>query len=187
MATNNSVNSPLSGTTGTGSFVGSTSATMVTPTLGAATATSVAFSPTTGGIIGTTAANNASAGTVGEVISSVIAVGSSVSLSSGSAHDLTSISLTAGDWDVFGNVSFTIGGSCSIIVGWTSTSSATLPAVGLYNGIGGPGLVASGIGLAVPYARYNFSSTTPVFISAFSNFTTSTVTVCGQIYARRVR
>lgn len=34
MATNNSVNTPLSGTTGTGNFVGSTSPTFVTPILG---------------------------------------------------------------------------------------------------------------------------------------------------------
>ena len=33
MSTNNSVNSPLSGTTGTGSFVGSTSPTLVTPNI----------------------------------------------------------------------------------------------------------------------------------------------------------
>jgi len=41
MATNNQVNVGLSGSTGTGSFVGSTSPTLTTPTLGAATATSV--------------------------------------------------------------------------------------------------------------------------------------------------
>jgi hypothetical protein len=34
MATNNSVNSPLSGTTGSGNFVGSTSPTLTTPILG---------------------------------------------------------------------------------------------------------------------------------------------------------
>ena len=34
MATNNAVNSPLNGTTGTGNFVGSTSPTLVTPALG---------------------------------------------------------------------------------------------------------------------------------------------------------
>ncbi len=34
MTTNNAVNSPLSGTTGTGNFVGSTSPTLVTPILG---------------------------------------------------------------------------------------------------------------------------------------------------------
>src|SRR5260221_9606579 len=41
MATNNSVNNGLSGATGTGNFVGSTSATLVTPALGVAAATSI--------------------------------------------------------------------------------------------------------------------------------------------------
>ncbi len=41
MATNNIVNVGLSGSTGTGNFVGSTSPTLVTPTLGVATATTV--------------------------------------------------------------------------------------------------------------------------------------------------
>lgn len=43
MATNNSVNTSLAGQTGTGVFVGATSPTLVTPVLGAATATSINF------------------------------------------------------------------------------------------------------------------------------------------------
>lgn len=43
MATNNSVDVPLSGSTGTGNFVGANTPTLITPVLGAATATSVNF------------------------------------------------------------------------------------------------------------------------------------------------
>lgn len=43
MTTNNSVNTSLAGQTGSGTFVGSTSPTLVTPTLGAALATSINF------------------------------------------------------------------------------------------------------------------------------------------------
>lgn len=43
MATNNSVNTSLSGQTGTGSFAGSNSPTLVTPILGVASATSINF------------------------------------------------------------------------------------------------------------------------------------------------
>jgi hypothetical protein len=78
MATNNSVDVGLAGSTGTVNFVGSTSPTLVTPILGAATATSVTFSPTTGGIVGTTTNDNAGAGKVGEFISSVITTGATV-------------------------------------------------------------------------------------------------------------
>jgi len=43
MATNNAVNTSLSGQTGTGNFVGANTPTLITPVLGAATATSVNF------------------------------------------------------------------------------------------------------------------------------------------------
>jgi len=47
MTTNNAVNTSLSSQTGTGSFVGSTSPTLVTPVLGAANATSINFGGST--------------------------------------------------------------------------------------------------------------------------------------------
>jgi hypothetical protein len=47
MTTNNAVNTTLSGQTGTGSFVGSTSPTLVTPTLGVSTAKSINFGGST--------------------------------------------------------------------------------------------------------------------------------------------
>lgn len=54
MATQNGLNLSLSGKTGTGSFVGSTSPTLVSPTLGAAVATSIQIGATTlSGISGT--------------------------------------------------------------------------------------------------------------------------------------
>lgn len=56
MATNNAVNTSLSGQSGTGSFAGTTSPTFVTPTLGAALATSINFG-------GSSLANYVSGGT----------------------------------------------------------------------------------------------------------------------------
>lgn len=50
MTTNNSVNTTLSGQTGTGTFVGATSPTLVTPNVGVATATSLTFG---GGVLNT--------------------------------------------------------------------------------------------------------------------------------------
>jgi hypothetical protein len=184
MTTNNSVNSPLSGTTGTGNFVGATSPTLVTPTLGAATATSIAFSPTTGGIIGTTAADNANAGDVGEMISSVIASASGVTFSNGVNHDLTSISLTAGDWDVWGNITYT-GTTITSGYSWINTSSATQPDNSVNNYIS-PVATSVQLGVSAPTIRTNISSTTTVYISG--NVTgTGTLKACGGIYARRRR
>jgi hypothetical protein len=184
MATNNSVDVGLSGATGTGNFVGSTSPTLVTPTLGAATATSVTFSPTTGGIVGTTTNDNAGAGKVGEIISSVITSGAPVTFSTTVTKDLTSIALTAGDWDVWGNylLSDSTTAQCTA---WTNSASATLPDSSVRCTIAPLG-ASTAVGMAVPYQRYSLSGNTTIYISANLTFSGSG-TVVGGIYARRVR
>jgi hypothetical protein len=194
MTTNNAVNSPLSGTTGTGNFVGSTSATLVTPTLGAATATSLAFSPTTGGIIGTTAADSATAGDVGEVISSNIPQGSAVSLTSNTNANVTSISLTAGDWDVYANIYSNPGSNTltTSFFGQITTTSATFtfPPTITTPTSGGNNLTGSateGFFLAVGPARINVSGTTTVYLVATSIFTVSTQAVYGYLISIRRR
>ncbi len=183
MATNNEVGVGLSGATGTGSFVGSTSPSLTTPTLGAATATSVTFNPSTGGPVGTTASNNASAGIVGQIISAAITT--PVSLSTGNPADLTSITLTAGDWDVYGNVSFTTTTATNVSA-WISLTSATLPDASLYNSLSNTAAMTN-IGISVPFFRASVSGNTSVFISAQATFATSTCTMIGTIFARRAR
>lgn len=171
MTTNNSVNSTLSGTTGSGNFVGSTSPAITTPDL-----------------IGVTNASNANAGSVGQLISSVIASASAVSLTSGNSADVTSISLTAGDWDVWGN-SYIAGSAAVLAVGsvWVSSTSATLPDSSLLSQHFPPlAGAANAIGLPAPQLRFNVSGTTTVYLSVRSVFT-GTATACGGIYARRVR
>ena len=190
MATNNSVNVPLSGNIGTVKFAGTTSPTFITPVLGAATATSVAFSPTTGGLIGTTAADNASAGTVGEFISSQITAASPVSYTtSGTVQNLTSISLTAGDWDVWGNIYYTPAGSTVLQRCLTAinTTTHTLPDNSLVTDISLP--VGTGVpfGTTAPMQRINVSGAATAYMIADALFTTSTLTMCGIICARRVR
>ena len=59
MVTNNSVNSPLSGTTGTGTFVGSTSPTITTPVISSITNTGTLTFPTaTGNVWASGSVNN---------------------------------------------------------------------------------------------------------------------------------
>lgn len=182
----------ISANTGTGSNVLATSPALVTPTLGAATATTLAFSPTTGGIIGTTAGDNASAGNVGEYIQSVVVSGSAVTLSSTTPINITSISLTAGDWDIDTVADFLLSSSTSVtqmassISGTTGTLDTTpgkfmqwfMPATI-------PG--ANTMTQCIPPYRLNLTSTTTVFFVAQLSFTVSTAAVYGIIRARRIR
>lgn len=189
-ATNNIVNVPLSGHTGTGSFVGSTSPTLVTPTLGSATATSLAFSPTTGSIIGTTAADNASAGYVGEFVSSNISYASRATVTSSTGvQDLTSISLTKGDWDVWGNMQYFPAASTVVgqVTGWISTASATLPDPSVWFITITSHTTGVNWGIQCPILRLSIASTTTVYISGVAVWNTSTMQFCGGIYARRIR
>jgi hypothetical protein len=140
------------------------------------------------GIQGTAAAGNATSGYVGEVVSSAIVSASAVnSGGNNTPTDMTSISLTAGDWNVWGNIAFQNSGIATQYNAWISTSSATAPDLSLRNilSVGGTALGVSG--LIVPMVRINVSTTTTVYISFQAAFSTGAVTACGNILARRVR
>lgn len=180
------------GATGTGKIVYATSPTLVTPVLGAAIATSLAFNPTTGGIIGTTTNDSVGSGFVGEYISSNIASGSAVSLVSGAPKTVTSISLTGGDWDVLGTVGYLAAGSTTTVAygGAVNTVTNALP---LDSGLGAyalyPGTSATGIAPVFPVGttRISVAAPTTIYLVAYGNFSVSTATAYGFIGARRVR
>ena len=148
----------------------------------------------TKGIVGTTTNNNAQAGSVGEIISSVIALASAVSLTNNTAANVTTISLTAGDWDIFGNVGLN-GGSTTVLMYysvWASTSGGTTPDPSLWNGqsygVAGLAVFAENqVGEQAPFLRLSLASTTTVYLSVIAGFTTSTCVAYGGIFARRVR
>lgn len=142
---------------------------------------------TTPNIVGVSNGSNASAGSVGELIT---ATGSAVSVTSGTPKDITSISLTAGDWEVTGEVYFAPAGSTvpSAYAGWVSSTSATIPPVPLYFSISGVTFAAGTPYCSpVPSQRFSLSSTTTVYLSSNQTFSTSTMTATGIIRARRVR
>ncbi len=154
---------------------------------------SVTFNPTTKGIVGTPTNNNAAAGYVGEFISSVIALASATALTSLTPKDVTSISLTAGDWDIWGNVGFNGNAATELLFanGWISVTSATLPDFSLSNSMSynpaQPIFVVAPLGIQVPYKRISIAGTTTVYLSVDSSFAVNTCSAYGGIFARRVR
>ncbi len=162
---------------------------IINNTSGVTTVTSLTFNPTTNGIVGTSTNNNASAGYVGEFISSVIPFASSVAVIVNTSTDITSISLTAGDWEVYGNVNqTTVPTNNTQLLGWSSTTSATLPDSSLYNNISlASALLTTSTGISIPTRRYSLSGTTTVYLTAYQVGTAGSGTVCGAIYARRIR
>ena len=169
--------SALTDETGSGLAVFGTSPTLTTPN-----------------IVGVTNASNAAAGSVGEYISGQVLGGSAVSLTSGIAADITSISLTAGDWDCSGSGVFAPNAATTVTheLVWISTSSATAPTPPHNGGQAGIVLEAGSItGLAIRQTiglfRVNISSTTTVYLSARSAFSVSTNSAHGFIGCRRIR
>ena len=165
------------------------------PNTGAFTtlSTTGAITPSqTAGIVGTTTNNNANTGSFGEYIESVIPSASEVALTTGVAANITSISLTAGDWEVTGLIMFDVNGTTTFSngFGWASTTSATLPSLDLavrahfiWNGTTLVGTPA----ISLPVVRFSLSTTTTVYFSAYSNFGVSTCKAFGAIRARRMR
>lgn len=189
MATKNQVGNSLTGSTGTGAFVGANTPTLITPELGVATADSIAFNDyTTGCVIGTATNNNAATGSVGEYVTSAVAAGSAVALTTATSANVTSISLTAGDWDVWGNVAITASGpNMGGGNGWISLVSATFPDTSLVSSLS---ITAGGVAVwraSVPYVRLSLSGTTTVYLSAQTTFAVGTAGASGGIHARRAR
>jgi len=151
----------------------------------------------TTGIVGTTTNNNAQAGSVGEVISSSVDVVSAVSLTDATGaftgKTITSISLTAGDWDVYGIVGINMAATTKFtaIAGGISTTNDTLN--GLYEeetrfSYGAAGLVpANVITFTFPTTRVSIASTTTYYLIGYASFSISTATAFGRISARRRR
>jgi hypothetical protein len=138
---------------------------------------------------GVTDASAGAAGTLGEVISSAVASGSAVTLTNASAWNVTSISLTAGDWDVRGNVNFSASSATVTgTVGGISTTSATLPTDGteVYSGVQVT-LLSETDSVTMPPKQINVSATTTVYLVGKSTFSAGSVTAFGSINARRVR
>lgn len=142
-----------------------------------------------GQIPGTATNDDAAAGMVGEFISSTVLAGSAVALTNGVSANVTSISLTAGDWDVEGYIEPIPAGTLNTVICWTSTVSATTPTRPNNGGIAimFNTLAPTGFfGMTIGRQRIKLAATTTVYLSCNMSFS-STCGAYGFIGARRAR
>jgi len=167
-------------TANTGAFTTITASSTITPSQ-------------TAGIVGTTTNNAANAGSVGEVITSSVAIGAAVSLVNNAPKTITSISLTAGDWDVFGTLGFNGGGTTNttLLLGGMNTTNNTLPSLYEERVTQNAALAApfgtSPVSFTIPTTRVSLSGTTTYYLVAYALFSVSTCDGFGRITARRSR
>lgn len=142
-----------------------------------------------GELAGTVTNDNATAGRLGEFGHSEVASGSAVSLTTGTAANVTSISLSAGDYDVRGNVNFA--GSSSTVTsrsGGITSTSATVPTDGteVFNGAQTTTTTETS-SVSVPAKRFSLSTTTTIYLVGKATFSAGTMGGFGSISWRRVR
>lgn len=133
-------------------------------------------------------AGDVTAGNVGEYVESV--VGSTSAPASGAYGDLTSITLTGGDWDLSAIVTGELNGA---------TLTAMSAGIGLVTGNNGSGLVygdtagdflpttANRDGITVPPKRVRLASTTTYYLKMLASYSAGTPKFYGRISARRMR
>ena len=138
--------------------------------------------------------DSAPAGDLGQYMVSTVAAGSAISLTNTTAADITSITLTPGDWDVTGVVAFVGNASTTVteLIGAIGTTANTLvndPAVERRAFLNGGAAYANGSYMTEgpSSVRYTVAANTTIYLIAWAQFGTSTQSAYGSIWARRAR
>lgn len=130
--------------------------------------------------------------TIGEYLSNSVPSGSAVALTTGAFANITSITLTPGDWDVWGDIVFLSGAATTITAmsASLSTTSATgdftAGQFGTLNYPAGTVLGVTNNPVKAGPARFNVAVDTPVYLVAFQSFGADTLKGWGFLGARRV-
>lgn len=173
-------------------------------TLGTNNAISVSATSAAVTIRGTTTNDAAATGFVGETVKGSTLFASRIALSTGTAANIASVALTAGDWDISGAIGFIQSGTTNItgLLASISATSATVPANSTFcvpnssgeyrteRDFGSSGFVPAGnfiIDLAIPRYRVSLSGSATLYLVARSSFTVSANEAFGFIEARRMR
>lgn len=137
------------------------------------------------GIVGTKTNDNASAGGVGELLSTI----SSGSFTTGTVANAATLSLSAGDWDLSGVILFDPAASTTVshIAAGISTTSATLGALGTYQESRASFSTGARQFMATPTVRVSLAASGSAYLVGFTDFAVSTMGFQSFIRARRVR
>ncbi len=143
-------------------------------------------------IPGSTTNDSASAGNIGEYISSTVLAGAAVAFTNAATINITSIAPTGGDWDSWGNVALAYAGGAvpTGLYGFISQTSATAPTIpnsGGYTLLQATFTTNTTQVLSISQFRQSLSGTTTVFLETFGSFTGGTASAYGFIGARRRR
>jgi len=134
---------------------------------------------------------------LGTLVKSNVLLANTVALTTATPANITSITLTPGDWDISGVINFRPAATTSVTNITTSASltSATLSPQAGGNGLGSDATMAWNQAASVPAAvmaqevpavRLSITTTTTVYLVAQATFTVSTMTADGTIRANRV-
>lgn len=138
----------------------------------------------TGGITGVVNGAAASAGVVGQVLE---ATGTGSALTTATDANLISITLPAGEWDVFGVVQYVSTGNMN---GYKAGTSISSTAYGTFNTTT-VSAVSFNAGATLvretPTQRLRLSAPATLYLRASANFSSGTVTATGYLRATRVR
>ena len=148
---------------------------------------------TTASLVASATNDAATAGDLGELLSSDIVLGSPVALTNATAANITSITLTPGDWDVWASVGLTGGGTTTISY-WLASISETSATSNANNNRSmrisprSDSLAQiSSMLLAIAGGRISVASNTPIYLVFDVGFATSTCSGFGILQARRRR
>lgn len=147
---------------------------------------------------GTTTNDNAAAGIVGEVLTSTVAVGDAVSETTATPVDVTTLALTAGDWEVTGVIDRVLTGTTATAYGASISPTAnTVPAQAggsgvaadstvIQNAVFGATVTGNYVTIVGP-VRVSLAAGATIHLVAADTFSAGTIDVFGTLRARRVR
>jgi len=144
-------------------------------------------------LLGTTTNDSGAAGYVGEEVRSAIASGSAIALTTAVAANLTSISLTAGDWEVEYAMRYFPANTTLLSRVFSGINTVSATQSGINDDATNISSVAmTGDGANIFYTAYgkkrvSIASPTTIYGVAQSTHSVSTCSVFGVLRARRVR